>query len=68
MYVIYSKSETDANDGKPMFWSNEDGWVDFYNATTFTAGETEGLSVLGDGEWITCRHARRLANIWEWNN
>jgi hypothetical protein len=35
-----------------LFWSNEDGWVDYYYADSFTEEETKELNLPFDGEWV----------------
>ena len=48
MCVIRSREEFHSN-GKPLFWSNEDGWVDRKSATLFSKKETEEFDLpLGD--------------------
>ena len=35
----------DKEDGQPMFWSNDDGWVSLDCATTFTDRERKTLNL-----------------------
>jgi hypothetical protein len=35
-----------------LFWSNEDGWVDYYSADSFTEEETKELNLPFDGKWV----------------
>lgn len=44
-YVIYSASEAEYSDDNSGFWSNDQGWVDFYFATQFTYDETRKLNL-----------------------
>ena len=49
--VIYDQ-RSDADD--PLFWSNEDGWVDRDSATTFTTSEASAthLPIGGSPVWV----------------
>jgi len=37
---------------KTLFWSNEDGWVDWASATKFTARDIKVLNLPIDGVWF----------------
>ena len=52
MYVIKSTTEKD-DDNKPLYWNNDDGWVDEKSATVFT--DREMLAY----KWLP------LSSIWE---
>lgn len=39
-FLIRSKTERDDETGKPLYWSNVDGWVDRDSATRFEEKET----------------------------
>lgn len=43
-YVIVDNGNLDSETGKPLFWSNDDGWVDFESSTIFS--EAEMLSLM----------------------
>lgn len=51
-YIVRSLNET-SEEGRPLFWNNDDGWVDLDNATTFT--NTERLMydppLVDEAEW-----------------
>jgi len=52
-YVIGSKSEVDAS-GKPLYWSNSQGWVDIALADEFTEQEKSSFTLpsIGLGKWV----------------
>ena len=53
MYIIRSTIEKDDITDRPLYWSNEDGWVDWTNATVFTNAEREVFQWLPlGGEWV----------------
>jgi hypothetical protein len=49
---IISKKEKDDDTGKPLFWSNDMGWVDRADATIFTAEEKESMNLPTSGRWM----------------
>ena len=49
-FLITSFDERD-DDGKQLFWSNEDGWVDKSSATRYTYDEMQRLHLPIDGYW-----------------
>jgi hypothetical protein len=51
-YAIRSLDEFD-DDGAPLWWSNEDGWVDIGSSTRFLEEELSALHLpLGNCEWV----------------
>ena len=40
------------DDTGPLFWSNQDGWVEASTADVFTDEEKAGLNLPLDGSWI----------------
>ena len=49
-YVIYSKTEN-------LFWSNEDGWVDYNSATEFEGHERPTVNMpIPNAEWMNTRN------------
>lgn len=62
---IRATCERDSETDEPLWWSNEDGWVDEASATTFTDREREYLrlpvhrlhdgAVVPAGEWYPPR-------------
>jgi len=57
--IIRSISEIDQETFEPLYWSEDDGWVDLYLATRFP--EEEALLFLNlpcGGEWVTERPIR----------
>ena len=57
--VVYSRREAQDNEGAG-FWSNQDGWTTFADATRFTASEREALNrPLASGNdaiWLKLNH------------
>lgn len=50
-YVIISTTEKDDETGKPLYWSNDDGWVDLGSATRFSSEEKKKLNLPVGGKW-----------------
>ncbi len=48
MRLIRSKTERDDETGEPLFWSNEDGWVDLESADWFDGDYSLPIG----GEWV----------------
>ena len=51
-YVIRSTEARDDEYGYPLFWSNDDGWVDRPSATVFSEEETKDPHIPLSGEWV----------------
>jgi hypothetical protein len=52
-WVIQHESLYDDNSGEPLFWNNEDGWVDEMGATIFDDFEMETYTHIPEGgTWI----------------
>jgi hypothetical protein len=51
-YLIRSDHERDYATGEPLYWSNEDGWVDKTHATVFAENEMKYLNLPMTGEWV----------------
>lgn len=52
-YYIRSTVEVDSEDGYPLYWSNDDGWVDKDSATVFTANEKDSIPYIpANSEWV----------------
>lgn len=53
-YVIVDRGQFDEETQTPLFWSNQDGWVDFRSSTIFSEAETLELTLpIGKKvEWI----------------
>jgi hypothetical protein len=55
----------------PLFWSNDDGWVSFNGATTFSRGEirlpmeTTGIVWLNASGYIETFEAKKFTGQWE---
>jgi hypothetical protein len=49
---VRSKVEVDDETGEPLYWSNEDGWVDRESATPFTPAEAEVFQLPADSYWV----------------
>jgi hypothetical protein len=49
-FIIKSCVETD-EDGSPLFWNSEDGWVDLESATTYTEEETDWMNLPAQSVW-----------------
>lgn len=47
IYFMISGREAD----RGLWWSNADGWVDFYSATRFTVRERAELRLPLNGQW-----------------
>lgn len=53
MWLIKEKNSVE----EPLFWSNEDGWVDKESATRFTTKQRENLNLPDEGRWVLdCSH------------
>lgn len=52
MWLIIGMREKD-EDGAPLFWSNEDGWVDIGSAARFTLEEMTRVRLPVGGAWIS---------------
>lgn len=50
MYVIWNGTNDD--DWEELFWSNENGWVNFPSATLFTEEEKEKFNLPEQGIWV----------------
>lgn len=61
LFVIYNKEASESQE-EPMFWSDEDGWVDLYSATKFCQQiKDETLYLPGqDSIWMTMEEAKEL--------
>lgn len=35
-----------------LFWSNENGWTDYYSADSFNEEETKTFNLPDEGSWI----------------
>tara|TARA_Y100000034_G_scaffold127663_1_gene180914 strand:- start:1019 stop:1420 length:402 start_codon:yes stop_codon:yes gene_type:complete len=57
IYIIRgtTKNETDPLEGYPLYWSNEDGWVDYDSADQFSQEERDKLNLPMNGEWMLAR-------------
>lgn len=63
------QGQRDELDGVHLYWSNQDGWVDFESATAFDLSELDsifmpneatGIALLdGDGEVVSVRGVQR---------
>lgn len=62
-YKIQSRVETDEDTGSPLFWHNQDGWVELDSATTFSEKDTEWMSLPAMSKWVV--HIK-VTNI-EWD-
>lgn len=51
-FVIRSTGERDDETGRPLFWSNDDGWVDRNSATVFSQDEAASKRLPMAGEWV----------------
>lgn len=55
VYVIRALGEKDEETGESLYWSNDDGWVDFGSATQFSEEEKEEFEPRSwlpvPGEW-----------------
>lgn len=49
-YVIRSLNERD-DEGEPLYWSNQSGWVGLTDADVYNAHEQETLNLPMDGRW-----------------
>jgi hypothetical protein len=49
-YVIILLDPEQYND-EPLYWNNEDGWVDWLSATVFTPDERDRFNLPMDGAW-----------------
>ena len=49
-YLVESTTDWDEETITPLFWSNEDGWVDRASATIFPT--KEGLNLPIGGKWV----------------
>jgi hypothetical protein len=49
-YVIRACRETD-DEGRPLYWSNRDGWVSRDSADQFTEDDRERLTLPWGGCW-----------------
>jgi hypothetical protein len=50
-WIIMSHLDLD-EDGKPLYWSNGDGWVDRGSAQVFTEVEKDLLNLPINGVWV----------------
>lgn len=59
-YVIFSHVETVRQESmEPMYWSNDQGWVDLSSATIFTAEEKAIFGLPSpDGSWVELPYRR----------
>ena len=49
--VIYNTRDLDPEDGRVLFWSNTDGWVDYQSADKFTPEQRASLRLPIGGAW-----------------
>lgn len=63
LWLIYSQTETDRNDGEQMFWSNDIGWVDFTDATLFEAYPAGYLPMQTTGLKMAVRVGDRVSLV-----
>jgi len=54
-FVIVSTSEVNEED-KPLYWSNNAGWVDLCNADEFSKKERNSLNLPIDGKWAELKN------------
>ena len=47
--MFFIKNTTNSN----LFWNNENGWVDFDSADSFSVEEQRSLNLPNEGEWIS---------------
>lgn len=52
LHVIRSTVEKDELTLRPLFWSNEDGWVDRNSATVFSHVDSFRYDLPTGGEWV----------------
>lgn len=50
--LIQSTIETDEETGEPLYWHNEDGWVEIESANSFSEEETEWMNLPAGGRWV----------------
>jgi hypothetical protein len=50
-YVVISTTEKDDETDEPLYWSNDDGWVDLGSATRFSSEEKKKLDLPIGGKW-----------------
>ena len=58
MFLIY-------NHVLRLYWSNEDGWGAPVNATRFSEGEKQSLTLPLFGEWVTEDHAADWIDLFD---
>lgn len=51
-YFIMSKEERDFEKDVPLFWNNEDGWVNFDSATEFSEQEQKEFHLPLNSKWV----------------
>ena len=56
--IICSRTEKDEETGLPLYWNNDEGWVDKNSATNFD--NTDGLMLPVGGYWVDNSHAANL--------
>jgi len=58
--------EKDTTNDEPLFWSNDQGWVDLASAAVYTEDEvkSEAFTLPISGEWVNA--ARAFYTVTEW--
>lgn len=58
-YIIRANTEV-TEEGRPLFWHNDDGWVELDDAMSFTASERLSLNLPIDSEWCIDHRDHRM--------
>jgi hypothetical protein len=64
--IMVIRGGSDPLDDQPLFWSNQDGWVDLSSAEAYTEAEVKSgkFDLPYCGEWINLRSA--ISELVEW--
>jgi len=60
-YIVHEWDKDD-EDGKPLIWSNKDGWIN-KNPTIFTRDEYENLHLPYQGRWECAKTSWIMKNL-----